>query len=274
MSDDIQSRLGFMNFSPEQRNLLKTDGLIGRLIPPALDRFYDKVRATPETARFFRDSAQMHKAQSAQEKHWTRIASGQFDGQFAEGVRRIGTVHATIGLEPRWYIGAYALVLEQVLEGLGREFTLAKRIRNFFRGPSQADMAIALVKAALLDMELSVSIYFEKSQVERNKAMEALSGALNTLAEGDLTSSLGEVPADFQAIKRDYDRAVARLAELISDVTGGATQIQTGSAEIAQAAEDLARRTEATAATLEQTAAAVTQMDGTLRRHPPPPNGR
>ncbi|UUR07448.1 globin-coupled sensor protein [Sphingomonas glaciei] len=266
MSDDIQSRLQFMNFTQGQRDLLSgMRHLLARLIPPALDTFYEKVKQTPNTRRFFRDGEHMRCAHAAQRKHWARIAEGRFDGEFVSSVQRIGAVHAAIGLEPQWYIGAYSLVLEQLLTGIGREYGFWQRARNLFRGPRQGEVSAALVKAALLDMELSVSIYFAQSQVERTAAIASLSAALNTVAKGDLTADLGEMPASFAAIKRDYDEAIARLRELVSGVADGAVHIQTGSSEIAQAAEDLARRTESTAATLEQTAAAVSQMDERIR---------
>ncbi|GAA4023975.1 globin-coupled sensor protein [Sphingomonas swuensis] len=266
MSEEMATRLSFMNFTPGQRSVLKDiQGLLGRLIPPALDKFYEKVRATPATSRFFRDTSHMHSAQAAQEKHWGRIAGGEFDEQFHAGVRRIGSVHAAIGLEPRWYIGAYALVLEHVLHGLAREYHWTNRLRRKVGGPGQADATVALVKAALLDMELSVSIYFEQSQVERNEAIEKLSASLRKLAAGDLTVELSDLPASFSTIREDFNSAVGQLRGLIGGVAEGAVHIDTGASEIAQAAEDLARRTESTAASLEQTSAAVSQMNERIR---------
>jgi len=266
MSDEMTTRLSFMKFAPGQRELLAgMKQLLGRLIPSALDRFYEQVRATPATSRFFRDQQHMRTAQSAQEQHWSRIARGNFDQDFMAGVRRIGSVHARIGLEPRWYIGAYALVLEQLVQGIGRDFGVRRRVQQRLGGPSQADLTAALLKAALLDMELSVSIYFEQCEVERNQAVEALTHALRTLAMGDLTAQLANLPESFASIQGDFNSAVLQLRELVAEVSTGAGQIQIGSSEIAQAAEDLARRTESTAASLEQTGAAVGQMTDRLR---------
>ncbi len=266
MNNEIPSRLAFMNFGSEQRGVLA--GLrepIERLIGGALDRFYGKVRATPETAKFFRDDAQMTNAKSAQARHWSRIASGEFDGQFHESTRRIGSVHARIGLEPRWYIGAYALVLEELLLGIGRHYSPWRRAMGLFRGPSQAEASVAVLKAALLDMELSVSIYFEQSQVDRDRAVTTMEQALERLAGGDLATDVTGLPPAFTSLQASYNHALARLRDLIGSVSESATAIRTGSGEIAQASEDLARRTESNAASLEQTAASVTQMDGRLR---------
>ncbi|MEG8053228.1 protoglobin domain-containing protein [Sphingomonas aerolata] len=112
----------------QQATVAAVRPLIESLIGGALDKFYDRVRNQPETSPFFRDAGHMTSAKSAQATHWMNIARGQFDASFYDSVRRIGTVHARIGLEPRWYVGAYALVLENLLEGIGRHYSPWRRL--------------------------------------------------------------------------------------------------------------------------------------------------
>ena len=80
-----------------------------------LELFYDKIRATPAVRKFFSDERRIDGAKSAQLRHWTTIVSGDFDQRYVESVRAIGNTHARIGLEPRWYIAGYALILEQLM---------------------------------------------------------------------------------------------------------------------------------------------------------------
>jgi methyl-accepting chemotaxis protein len=106
----------------------------------------------------------------------------------------------------------------------------------------------------------------ERTNKESREVVATISRNLDLLADGDLTASIDEeFSADYQVLKTNFNRSMARLRELIGSVVTGTEQIRTGSSEIAQAAEDLARRTEGTAASLEQTSAAVTQMDGRLK---------
>nr|WP_269082935.1 globin-coupled sensor protein [Sphingomonas sp. Leaf30] len=264
--DQVSSRLAFMEMGADQQaTVAAVRPLIESLIGGALDKFYDRVRNQPETSPFFRDAGHMTSAKSAQAKHWMNIARGQFDASFYDSVRRIGTVHARIGLEPRWYVGAYALVLENLLAGIGRHYSPWRRLVKGLRTPSATDASIAIVKAALLDMELSLSVYFEEAQVERNAAITTMGKALNALAAGDLSTTLTGLPASFAPLEDSYNDALNQLRTLIGAVSESATAIRTGSNEIAQASEDLARRTESNAASLEETAASVTQMDGRLR---------
>lgn len=235
-SADTQQRLDFMGLGEKQRQTLEAmQPMVLDQIGPALDRFYSQARQTPQIRGMFRDEAHMAKARDSQRSHWLRIANGRFDDDFDASVRRIGGVHARIGLEPRWYIGAYAIVLEELLSAIGKRATPLQRLLGLFRGPSDADASIAVVKAALLDLEMSVSIYLDVAQAERDKAM-------TEIAEGEKT-----------------------LTKLLDWIRGTADSLRTGSGEIAQAADDLARRTESTAASLEETSAALVQIDDRVK---------
>ncbi|WP_294330340.1 methyl-accepting chemotaxis protein [uncultured Sphingomonas sp.] len=99
------------------------------------------------------------------------------------------------------------------------------------------------------------------SDAAQRHVVETLEARLNQLAGGDLTATIDSAFApEYEAVKTNFNAAVAALRDLIASVMESAETISTGSAEIAQASEDLARRTEAAAASLEETSAAVTEM--------------
>ncbi|WHU03404.1 MULTISPECIES: cache domain-containing protein [unclassified Sphingomonas] len=103
-------------------------------------------------------------------------------------------------------------------------------------------------------------------EIEREKAMAMLGGALERVAGGDLTADVGkDFPSDYAELGGNYNGALSSLRALIGTVMESTGAIQTGSMEIAAASEDLARRTEGNAASLEETSAAVTQMNQRLR---------
>lgn len=235
-NEEIQSRLDFMGLNKEQRaTLAAMQPMVKIHVGAALDNFYATARKTASTRAMFRDDQHMLKAKAQQEAHWQRISSGRFDDEFYDSVRRIGGVHARIGLEPRWYIGAYGLVLEGLLRAIGKRSTPLQRLLGRFRGPSDTEASIAIVKAALVDMEMSVSMYLEVAQSERDKAMA-------------------------ETAIRDET-----LRELLDWINNIASSLRVGAGEIAQAAEDLARRTESNAASLEETSAALVQIDDRVR---------
>ncbi|MEX2744541.1 HAMP domain-containing methyl-accepting chemotaxis protein [Rhizobium mongolense] len=93
------------------------------------------------------------------------------------------------------------------------------------------------------------------------KATNGLAANLKMLADGDLTIRISETfDPDFEALRSDFNSAVAQLCRTLSKVAGSTGGIDSGSNEIANSAHDLARRTEQQAAALEQTAAALDEI--------------
>lgn len=261
---DLEARLQFFELDQRQRAILRSaKPLVERSIGGALDRFYARAKSTPETARFLSDENRVASAHAAQVKHWMHIVDANFDATYYESVRRVGAVHARIGLEPRWYIGGYSLIIEELIKQVDRSRPLWKRV--FGLGPKPALMTAALVKAALLDMELSISIYFEEAAAERNAAISTLDEALARLANGDLAEDLSGLPAAFSSLEQSYNKTLVNLRTTIGSVVDASGTIQNGSRDIASASDDLARRMESNAAALEETAAALMQIEDRVR---------
>jgi methyl-accepting chemotaxis protein len=283
MSHDyaINERVAFMGIDDKARAALRSlRPVIGKAIGPALANFYAKVGATPETRKFFKDDQHMAAASGRQQAHWDGIVQAQFSEDYVRAVRAIGETHARIGLEPRWYIGGYAVVsdhlIRSVLESVWPKGFMGKG------GAAQAGEALsALMKAVLLDMDFAISIYLEtidnerkrleaeqrKTQASQAQMVSALGEALDRLAKGDLRSRLDiEAVAEFQKLKDDFNNAVELLDQAMGGVSAATDGIRSGTEEISIAADDLARRTEQQAASLEQTAAALDEITQTVRR--------
>ncbi|MBY4630986.1 HAMP domain-containing methyl-accepting chemotaxis protein [Rhizobium croatiense] len=93
------------------------------------------------------------------------------------------------------------------------------------------------------------------------KATHGLAASLKRVASGDLTIQISEpFDADFEALRNDFNSAVAQLCRTLGKVAGSTVNIDAGSSEIANSANDLAKRTEQQAAALEQTAAALDEI--------------
>jgi len=233
---ELTTRLDFVGYTADQRAILaQARDTIQAALGPALDRLYTQIAAHPETARMFSGPSHITKAKQLQADHWAHLSGAAFDADYVERVKRIGARHAQIGLTPQWYIGSYAIILDSMIESFAA-MERGPRLPFGRRKPDpRFDQLRAIVTAALIDLEMSVSIYFEQEQAGRAKAMEAL---------------------------QEREKALASLLEAINDTVGA---IRTGSQEIAQASGDLSRRTEANAASLAETAASVQEMDQRLK---------
>ncbi len=296
----LNDRLHFIALDGDQCERIRSiKHIIDKELPGVLDQFYETILKTPETRKFFKNTAHMNAAKSAQIAHWASISSAKFDEQYFANVRRVGEAHARIGLEPRWYIGGYAIVVERLIKAIVNEmwqkgFSFGRQSK----GPEDiGECLAALVKAMMLDMDLSISIYVEAGEAarlrlekevalesgrareeeaqreaerkaleeaanrERTAVLTSMSTAIGMLARKDLTSRITpDLPVAYQGVQREFDSAVQQFETALRHVAVSADAMVSGTKEISLAADDLSRRTEQQAASLEETAASLAEI--------------
>jgi len=267
--DVLEHRMNFMGLGQASAGYRAMAPIVQAALPKALDAFYDRVRAEPATRRFFQNEGHISAAHSAQQDHWRAIIEGRADENYAESVRRIGRVHARIGLEPRWYIGGYSVVLAYLTRAI------AERPRKLFANKKAHDAITAeaiaeLSQRVMLDMDMAISIYLETLDEARKRAQQAqaeaearqtqvvaaLGQALHALADNDLTTTIAETfPEEYRSLQHDFHAATRALRTAVRAVADSVESLSAGSSQLAVASEDLATRTERQAANLERTVA-------------------
>ena len=276
----LNDRLNFMNFGPHAQSRLRgMKSVIMSALPRALEAFYEKMRAVPETAKFFPNEELVRLANGKQHGHWDRITDGRLDESYAKAAMHVGEVHARIGLEPRWYIGGYTIVLEHLINAIITARWPASRWGRKLHGQTELKEEIAaLVKATFLDMDMALTVYagtFDtkraaaeaKLQSAADTVVAAMGAAMRALAAGDLTHRLGDnIPAEYSQLRLDFNTALERLSGTLASMQSSSRAISGSVEEIAAAADDMSRRTEAQAANLEQTTAALGELTEAVKR--------
>lgn len=88
---------------------------------------------------------------------------------------------------------------------------------------------------------------------EQQQVVREIAAGLKSLAAGDLTCTIASRFApQFEALREDFNDAVASLDSLVGRVVESSAQISGSAGEIRMASDDLARRTEIQAESLEQ----------------------
>jgi methyl-accepting chemotaxis protein len=284
--DHLAQRLAFIGLGPGEQARIRDvqDALIAAL-PAALETFYARLKSFPETRRFFSDDSHADRARQKQLGHWERIASGHFDADYVGAVTSVGRVHARIGLEPRWYIGGYALLLEQLIGKVLEARWPKGRFGGQMPGAAERGAEIgAIVKAALLDMDYAISVYLEASEAarlkaeaqaraielaktaQREQAVARVGEGMAALAKGDLTFRMtADIPAEYAEIRDQFNGAMDRLQEMVATIKTTSSAIAASSREISSGAENLSSRTEQQASALEESAATTEQLAASVK---------
>jgi methyl-accepting chemotaxis protein len=220
----LQERLSFIGLDEKTLSLLRSNKpLIERELQTALERFYNIIEATPAVRSMFSDNATLQRAKSAQLRHWQSFTSGKLDDAYISNVRRIGYTHARIGLEPRWYIGGYALLVETLLKAVVKShrpsgLLSAVNTTNF---EMMGDTLVALIKAVFLDMDYSISVYIEVAdekrmqEAEERRKAEAQAATERARAEELQTKAAEEATArqkEFQLVLDTLKEGLQKIA--------------------------------------------------------------
>ncbi|MBB2158758.1 protoglobin domain-containing protein [Gluconacetobacter sacchari] len=276
---DLGRRRDFMRLTDENCQAVRSvREIIDRALPGALDRFYDRIRATGDTLGFFSSETVIARARHAQQDHWKHVSGAELDADYAARVARIGVVHARIGLEPRWYIGGYAIVLDRLIHAVMVEL-LPRRRRWLKKDPMSpermAQIVGSLCKIVLLEMDLTISVYLDEAErrrqadraeairAERHLVSERFGTTIGRIADRDLSATMGdELPSAYGPLRENLNTAIVSLRDILGTVGDATQQIDMGADEISTAIRDLAGRTETQAASVEKTASAVEQIAG------------
>lgn len=276
---DIRERMEFMDLDAKSSELIrKLKPVVERELTNGLDVFYDKLRKTPDVKKFFSSEDHIQRAKGAQLGHWNSISNGRFDDQYVAQVRTIGSVHARIGLEPQWYIGGYAIIVEHLIRTIVSEHwpqTILKR--SAMDGKTFGEALASLIKGVLLDMDLAISVYSEEAEKARVQAQEEaianerelVSGifgkALSHLSQKDLNYRVTEdIPEAYQTLKNDFNNSAETLGAAMQHVGQAASAIQSGASEIREGSSELSKRSEQQAVSVEETASAVEEITATV----------
>jgi methyl-accepting chemotaxis protein len=276
-TQELRERLAFQDLDATAlKALAALKPVLDRAAPEALEKFYQRAMATPQTRAFLNAPGTIDRAKSKQIAHWRRLASGDLEGAL-EQTRRVGETHARIGLSPKWYAAGYGMIADHLIKAAVAH--LWPKTALF--GGSQAKAAEAgvalgaLARVVLLDFELATSAYLDALEVRRAEAeareaanvaegraaIDAVRRALAGLAANNLTCRIEDGLADAYAqMTSDYNGAISGLNSALSRIGEGLDGLSGATREIASASGDLSSRTEQDASSIEQSSAAIEEV--------------
>ena len=150
--EDIKHRKEYLELSGVDLTVLK-------ILQPTLqsahhelmERFYEHLLSFPDTTHLLKDKQSIEQLKQKQADYFKTLLSGTYDWDYILDRLHVGLIHHKIGLEPRWYFGAYSKYL----------CTLLPEIWSASRHNAELTIAgiQALLKVVFLDIELAIETY-------------------------------------------------------------------------------------------------------------------
>ncbi len=221
-------------------------------LPAVLDRFYEHFGRFETTRSFFRDRQHMSQAREAQLRHWALLLEAKFDGAYFKSSTIVGETHNRIGLKPSLYIAGYNILTAGLVEAVHARFPSSALAREGIsrtlkqrKIDAKTAMTSAIVQAAVLDMDLAISVYSEAEARDRTEMLQRLSD---------------EFEASMASVVDGVAQSAKALHEAADSMIGMTGQTASQSGDIANAAELTSANVNTVAAATEELSASVVEI--------------
>ncbi|MBA2709837.1 MAG: STAS domain-containing protein [Tatlockia sp.] len=123
-----------------------------------------------ESSQIFDNPEVLQRVKILQKEYFLRLTQGNYNKEYIEERLDIGSVHASIGLDVKWYLGAYNFYVQ----------TVGKKIFEAFKENHKKaeELFLSLIKLVFMDIGLAVDTYIYEREItirEQQEALEELS---------------------------------------------------------------------------------------------------
>lgn len=178
--EEIARRKQWLEFGEaDEARLEQLNDLAAEYADEVIDDLYDHFLAFPETRSFFEDPQVLDYVKAMQKAYFLRLTQGRYDETYVNERLKIGAVHEQIGLDVKWYLGAY----NRYLRAVGQRIFQA-----YESDPTRALEAFySLNKLVFLDIGLAIDTYVyqrERTIREQQEAIRELSTPVLRVRDG------------------------------------------------------------------------------------------
>ena len=245
---DISDRLGFLQLDKAATDALREIApLVRDALPGVLSEFYTHIGTWPQVSRLFSGEPMRNMAKNKQIEHWGIILRGEFNREYIDSVRRIGQVHARIGLEPRWYIAGYSFITTRVstliaahchAKVFGKDKPNAKSNAAF--SAMVGRYTGAFLRAAMLDMDFAISIYLEEGELAKQKAVQEIAAKFES-SVGSIVTSVASAATELEHTAKSMSSIAEATTSKAIVVSAAAEQATTSVATVSNSTDELNR---------------------------------
>ena len=157
--ESIAQRKQFLEFSADDITILgEIHQYLERnvaVIDSFTDTFYRHMFSFPELQKLLPDEAAINRLKAVQSRYFMDLTAGDYGDDYISSRLKVGYTHQRVGLEPKWYTGAYRKYLS----------SLQPILRDIYGDDSAKLIAAhdAILKVVFFDMDLTLDTYFHAS---------------------------------------------------------------------------------------------------------------
>jgi len=155
--DEVTARKAFLEFGDLDAVALRdVHDLLNQERDTFSDSFYAHLQAFPQLRELLGDSESTARLRHAQSAYFSSLTAGEYGEAYIRERLSVGATHQRIGLDPKWYIGAYRKYLSELFAMLTDK--LHDEPQRFMNACN------AVLKIVCFDMGLALDTYAHADQ--------------------------------------------------------------------------------------------------------------
>lgn len=176
---ELNRRKEWLEFGPvDVERLRKMSMIAAEYADEVIEDLYNHFLAFAETRTFFTEPAVLDHVKRMQLEYFKGLTDGDYGVEYARNRLLIGAVHGRIGLDVKWYLGAYSFYLQAVAERL---------LKVYGNHQEALEAFFSLKKLVYLDIGLAIDTYIyqrERTIQQQQVAIRELSTPVLRLRPG------------------------------------------------------------------------------------------
>lgn len=174
--EELARRKQFLEFTQEDVDRLAALGTEAQgYADDVINELYEHFLSFKETKAFFEDPKVLERVKAQQKDYFLRLTQGNYGQDYVANRLTVGSVHQRIGLDLKWYLGAYRRYMQSVVTRL---------FETYRNTPEKAlQCYLSLKKLVFLDIGLALDTYIRTINVQQ-EAIRELSTPVLQVREG------------------------------------------------------------------------------------------
>jgi signal transduction histidine kinase len=165
--DPLERRLAFLDLDEvDRQRLQELAPLYQRHAAAFVEAFYQHLLRFDETAAFLRDPALVEHLKITQNEHFRSMLEARWDADYVRQRHRVGRMHADVGIDPQWFLGAY----NQYVQFWFRRYVEAAGSTD----QEGFERILSVLKVIFLDVGLTLDAYFAQATQKLRHALDML----------------------------------------------------------------------------------------------------
>ncbi|WP_318616900.1 globin-coupled sensor protein [Sporosarcina sp. YIM B06819] len=225
---ELKKQMELIGFTVQDMAVVKSfQPIIKDGIDEITSVFYEKVLAVESLRLIIEQRTQVDRLRQLIKNYIIGIFDGEINEETIQKKMQVAQMHFKIGLEPKWYMGAFQQIQEVIVRLIAKEIKSAEQREKSMLIVSKLinfEMQIVLEEYEKENLKLRETQY-EIVKLELKSQISSISEDLATLTD-ETSTSIEHVDANASGIRESIHSNVESVSRIQSDATAGNDMVQ------------------------------------------------